>query len=33
MVWWLALILAVGCLVAWLVLLVVWISLVKSDFS
>ena len=33
LVWWLALILAVGCLVAWLVLLVVWISLVRSDFS
>lgn len=32
-VWWIALILAVACLLAWIVLLVVWISLVKSDFS
>ena len=32
-VWWLALILAIGCLLSWLVLFVVWISLVRSDFS
>jgi hypothetical protein len=32
-IWWLALILAIGCLIAWIVLFVVWISLVKNDLS
>lgn len=33
LVWWLALILSFGCLLAWFVLFVAWISLVRSDFS
>lgn len=32
-VWWIALVLAIACLVGWIALLVVWISLVMSDFS
>lgn len=33
LIWWLALILSIGCLIAWIVLFVVWISLVKNDFT
>lgn len=32
-IWWVALILSLGWMIAWLVLIVVWISLVKDSFT